>query len=70
MLKRFYDIRNCVKKALADINTTISFEEWEDELHSEIVGSLELIKAAVETLCRGDSNLITTNVTIIFTLKH
>lgn len=29
MLRRFYNLRNCIKKALVDIDTTTSIEEWE-----------------------------------------
>ncbi|KAJ6632695.1 hypothetical protein Bhyg_17130, partial [Pseudolycoriella hygida] len=69
MVKRFYEIRDCIKKALVDIQSAISIEDWEVELIDEIVGSLEPIQAAVEALCRRDSNLITADATIIFTLK-
>lgn len=69
MLRRFYDLRNCIKKSLVDINPKISIEESDFELVSDIVSSLEPIQAAVEALCRRDANLITADATLIFTLK-
>jgi hypothetical protein len=69
MLRRFYDLRNCIKKALVDVNPKISLEEWEIELIHDIVCALEPIQIAVEALCRRDSNLITADATLVFTLK-
>lgn len=69
MLRRFYDLKNCIKKALVDINTTTTIEEWEIAHISDIMFSLEPIQAAVEALCRRDANLITADATLIFTLK-
>lgn len=70
MLKRFFDIRNCIRKALVDVVPTLSFEEWEVTLLSDIVGSLEPIQATVEALCRRDANLITADATIIKNIKR
>lgn len=69
MLRRFYDLRNCIKKALIDIDPKTSIDESEVEQISDIVCSLEPIQAAVEALCRRDANLITADATLIFTLK-
>lgn len=69
MLRRFYDLRNCVKKALVDVSPNESIEEREVQLLEDIVLSLEPIEATVEALCRRDANLISADATLSFTLK-
>ena len=69
MLERFYLLRNCVKKALVDVNSELSLDYWELTGTKNLVCALKPIQATVEALCRRDSNLITADATLNFMLN-
>jgi len=71
MLKRFYKIRNAVRKALIDLNLqpSIVFTEDQFEHIGSIMQALEVVKLTVEVLCRRDSNLLTADAALRFMLR-
>lgn len=70
MLERFHELRNCIEKALVDIDPDLRLEQRELKTISDIVETLKPVQLAVEALCRRDSNLVTADAIIIFALEQ
>ena len=72
ILDCFYILRNCIRKALIDIKSSVIFTEDEFDTISHIITALEPVKLAVEAFCRQDTNMLTAEATqkfMINTLK-
>lgn len=70
MLERFYEMRNCVEKALVDIDPDLRLTQEDLKLISDIGNALKPVQLAVEALCRRDSNLVTADAILIFTFDQ
>lgn len=70
MLAKFFDIRKAVKKALVDVGKGLDIDEEELNVASEIVVALKPVRAAVEALCRRDSNILTADAILSFTMNQ
>ena len=69
MLDRFYILRNCIRKALIDVKSSVIFTEDEFDTISHIITALEPVKLAVEALCRQDANMLTDEATLKFMIN-
>ena len=69
MLDRFYILRNCIRKALIGVKSSVIFTEDEFDTISHIITALELVKFAVEALCRQDANMLTAEATLKFMIN-
>jgi len=70
MIERFYEIRNCVRKTLIDIQSEIHFSEKELNIVAQIIAALQPVKIAVEELCSRDVDLYTADITLKFMLDE
>lgn len=70
MLERFDVIKLEVRKALIDIKSYIHFNENEYHHIKIRISILKPIKLAVDALCRGDANLITTDTALSFMMEN
>ncbi|XP_060801934.1 uncharacterized protein LOC132903887 [Amyelois transitella] len=68
MLERFYNLKNCIDKALIDIESEIKFSDNEWFKINDLIASLQPFKLGVEALCRRESTLITADTTFQFIL--
>ena len=68
MLERFDKLKNCIKKSVLDfeIADSIKMLDHEYEIVSELMNVLNPIKVTVESLCRGDANLVTADIAMEF----
>ncbi|GFU63940.1 uncharacterized protein TNCV_1939651 [Trichonephila clavipes] len=69
MMERFLELKNPIQKASIKLILQTNFSDGEFDLIFRTVSALLPIKLAVEALCRRDSNLLTTNVTVNFMLQ-
>lgn len=70
MLERFYEMRNCVEKALVDIDPDLRLTQEDLKLISDIGKALKPVQLAVEALCRRDANLVTADAILIFAFNQ
>jgi hypothetical protein len=70
MLDRFLAFKNCVCKALIDINLDLEFTDDEMTLLSQARNALHPIKVTVEKLCCHNSDLYAADFTIKFMLEE
>lgn len=72
MIKRFFDLRNCVQKALIDLNSIYAFNINDADFKhiSSLIAMLAPLSLAVEAMCRRDASLLTANVTVSFMLNQ
>lgn len=68
MLERFYNLKNCIDKALIDIESEIKFSDNEWFIIKDLIANLQPFKLGVEALCRRESTLITADTTVQFIL--
>lgn len=68
MLKRFYELRICVKPALVDMDQRFDFSNEDFELMKDIVDALEPFNFPVLNLCRKETTLVTAERTLELTL--
>ena len=64
MLKRFIKLKTCIQKSLLDLKSDINFTDEEFNLIQDLQMSLDIVKAAVEALCRRDATLITADTAL------
>lgn len=70
MLERFYKLRNCVGKALVDLDPDLKLEQREIKINADVVDTLKAVQLAVEALCRRDANLITADAILLFAFEQ
>lgn len=70
MLERFHEMRNCVEKALVDIDPDLRLTQDDFKLISDIGKALKPVQLAVEALCRRDANLVTADTILMFSLNQ
>ena len=70
MLEWFYKLRDCVRKALVDLNVDIYFSDSDIDLLLTTINALKPVKLAVDALCRRDANLLTADTTFVFMLHN
>ena len=70
MLERFYQLRNCVQKAMIDLTMQSDFTEKDFCDIKELVEALKPVRSTVEAICRRDANLITADVAFDCLIKH
>ncbi|KAF2891366.1 hypothetical protein ILUMI_14808 [Ignelater luminosus] len=68
MLQRFYNLKNCIDKALIDIGSDMKFSDEEWFMINDLIVNLQPFKLGVEALCRRESTLITADTTFRFIL--
>lgn len=68
MLDRFHSVKNCIRKTLIDLKSTINFTEEEWKTIEMLKRCLDPVKLGVEVLCRPDATLITAETTLKFIL--
>ncbi|CAF4947379.1 unnamed protein product [Pieris macdunnoughi] len=66
MMERFYKLKECIDKALIDVESEIKFSDIEWSKIKDLIDSLQPFKLAVEALCRRDSTLLTAETTLKF----
>ena len=64
--KRFYEVRDFIRKSLINIRVDLYFTQIEFDL----ISVLQPVRVAVETLCCEDANLLTSDVTLKFMLDE
>lgn len=69
MLEKFLKLKNCIKKALIDIESRESLEDSDFSHIKDVVESLQPFKLAVDALCRRDSTLLSADIVLGFCLK-
>lgn len=69
MVERFLKLKSCVRKALIDIRSSISFSEDEIAVLENLQSSLDVIKTTVEVLCRSDATLLTADTALKLMIK-
>ncbi|KAJ2948892.1 hypothetical protein O0L34_g5823 [Tuta absoluta] len=69
MLERFYNLKNCINKALIDIESEIKFSEEEWFKIHDLITCLEPFKYGVEALCRREATLMSADLTFRFILN-
>ena len=70
MLQRFYKVKNCILKSLINVGSTVSFDEYELNVISYLVETLEPVKFVCESFCRRDATLLSADRTISFMLNN
>lgn len=72
MLKRFYELRSAIQKAMIDLKgqVKVNLTDEEMELVREMIQALEPINAAVEHLCRQQCTLYEADVALHFMLEQ
>lgn len=70
MLARFISLYDSIILALADINSTEQLGDDEIALLKDLMNALEPLKLAVNELSKRDSNLLTCEGVLVFTLKE
>jgi len=68
MVERFCELRNCIRKALIDLDSEFKMEDWEFDRLEELVDALRPLKLTVEALCRRDSDLLQADTALNFAL--
>ena len=69
MLERFLELKDCIKRAVIDLNLTINITDDEFTAICSIISILLPVKLAVEAICRSDANLRTADTTINFMIQ-
>ena len=69
MLELFLELKDCIKRAVIDLNLTINITDDEFTAICSIISILLPVKLAVEAICRSDANLITADTTINFMIQ-
>ena len=69
MLKTFVRAEKCIKMALVEIGTSITFSDSEIKVLRDLVDVLEPVKYAVDRLCRRKATLFTAERIHDFVLK-
>lgn len=64
MLKRFLKIRVSAVKALADVDSNIQFSGLELQCLAIVCSALKLVKQTLLLLCRRDTDLLTSLVSL------
>jgi hypothetical protein len=70
MCERFTNLKIAIQKTLIDLNLEIKFTENDFKLIEEISKCLKPVKMMVEMLCKRESNLITANSVLEFTINE
>jgi hypothetical protein len=70
MLDRFLALKDCVRKALIDINLNLQFTDDEMKLLSHAQDALHLIKVTVEKSCSRNTDLYVADFKIKFILDE
>ena len=68
MLDRLVHTKPAVQKALIDLNSTETMTDEDFNTIGEIAQALQPLRAAVEALCRRDSNLLTADAVVKFAI--
>ena len=71
MLKRFNKLRDCVRKALVNLNLHMYyFSDIDIDLLLTTINALRPVKVSVDALCRKDANLLIADTTFVFMLDN
>ena len=73
MVERFNKLKNCILKALIDLNSNILMDDCEFKQLNDLIEALQPLKLTVEALCRRDSTLLTADAvlwTVLSNLKN
>ena len=71
MLERVYLLKNCIQKALIDINIPESKSfALSNKVVAAVINDLVPVKVTVDVLCRRDANLFTADIAITFMLNR
>ena len=70
MLERFVQLKDCIRKALIDLESPIIVTNTDFEVAQNIVHCLEPVKLTVEGICRRDANLATADASFKFLFRE
>ncbi|XP_035714943.1 uncharacterized protein LOC118438569 [Folsomia candida] len=71
MMERFYNLRSCIRKSLIDLKPEVKIYLDDDDVNQihQLIQALGPLKLTVEVLCRRDSNLLSADAALNFTLS-